>query len=469
MYLPARIKSFPMSLYFGVALAMVTTLSISFVIFHSINTRVEQKTIDPAIDRIDELELESARAALDSGGPQALQNYLTRLNHVFRGASHYLLDSRGIDVISGDNRATMLPPPPRSQWRTRANGHYIRAHRSSDRQYWIVAVGIPETPPTWTYLPYYLLVIGATGALCWIAAIGVVSPVRRIASSIAQFGQGSLSVRVRSTRPDEIGQLGRSFNQMADRLQQLIVSERRLLGDISHELRSPLARLKFAIKLARTSPDTKSSLDRIERDVDRIAALVADIVEVNFIECGPAGQEAEIARAADIMDDVIRDCAVEAEIHGCRIAVTGRLAGEVEGNRELLRRAVENVLRNGIRYSPQHSTIDVSFSENTHTATISVRDCGPGVPEDALTRIFDPFFRVEEARDANGGGSGLGLSIAKQAVQVHHGTITAENASPGLRVQITIPLRSAPPRTNAGSPAPLTGSPGRFPGHQRTT
>jgi signal transduction histidine kinase len=457
------------SLYFGVALAMITTLSISFVIFHSINTRVEQKTIDPAIDRIDELELESARAALDSGGPQALQAYLTRLNHVFRGASHYLLDSRGIDVISGENRAYMLPPPPRSKWRTRANGHYIRAHRSSDRQYWIVAVGIPETPPTWTYLPYYLLVIGATGALCWFASIGIVSPVRRIASSIAQFGQGNLSVRVRSTRQDEIGQLGRSFNQMADQLQALITSQRRLLGDISHELRSPLARLKFAIKLARTSPDTKSSLDRIERDVNRIAALVGDIVEMNFIECGPVGQVAEIAHAADIIDEVIRDCTLEAEVRGCRIAVNGSLAGEIVGNRELLRRAVENVLRNGIRYSPQHSAIDVSFSENTHTATISVRDYGPGVPEQALTQIFDPFFRVEEARNPNGGGSGLGLSIAKQAVQVHHGTITAENASPGLRVQITIPLRSAPPRTNAGSPAPLTGSPGRLPGHQRTT
>jgi len=432
------------SLYYGAALAMITTLSISFVIFHSINTRVEQKTIDPAIDRIDELELESARAALSSGGPQALQAYLTRLNHVFRGASHYLLDSRGIDVLSGENRATMLPPPPRSKWRTRANGHYIRAHRSSDHQYWIVAVGIPEPPPTWTYLPYYLLVIGATGALCWIASVGVVSPVRRIASSIAQFGQGNLSVRVHSTRPDEIGQLGRSFNQMADRLQQLIVSERRLLGDISHELRSPLARLKFAIKLARTSPDTKSSLDRIERDVDRLTTLVADIVEINFIESRPIIPETGNVRAAEIMEEVIRDCALEAESHGCRIAVTGRLTGEVEGNRELLRRAVENVLRNGIRYSPQFSTIDVSVSESTHTATITIRDYGPGVPEQALTQIFDPFFRVEEARDANGGGSGLGLSIAKQAVQLHHGAITAENASPGLRVQITLPIRSAP-------------------------
>jgi signal transduction histidine kinase len=432
------------SLYYGAALAMITTLSISFVIFHSINTRVVQKTVDPAIDRIDELELESARAALSSGGPQALQDYLTRLNHVFRGASHYLLDSRGVDVLSGENRAYMLPPPPRSKWRTRANGHYIRAHRSSDRQYWIVAVGIPETPPTWTYLPYYLLVIGATGALCWIASVGVVSPVRRIASSIAQFGQGNLSVRVHSTRPDEIGQLGRSFNQMADRLQQLIVSERRLLGDISHELRSPLARLKFAIKLARTSPDTKSSLDRIERDVDRLTTLVADIVEINFIESRPIIPETGNVRAAEIMEEVIRDCALEAESHGCRIAVTGRLTGEVEGNRELLRRAVENVLRNGIRYSPQFSTIDVSVSESTHTATITIRDYGPGVPEQALTQIFDPFFRVEEARDANGGGSGLGLSIAKQAVQLHHGAITAENASPGLRVQITLPIRSAP-------------------------
>src|SRR5208337_55836 len=157
--------------------------------------------------------------------------------------------------------------------------------------------------------------------------------------TIGQFGQGDLTVRVHTKRADEIGQLGRSFNQMAERLERLIASERRLLGDISHELRSPLARLKFAIKLARTSPDTKSSLDRIERDVDRIAALVADIVEMNFIECGPTGQQAEFTRAADIMDEVIRDCAVEAEIHGCRITVTGRLTGEVEGNRELLRRA----------------------------------------------------------------------------------------------------------------------------------
>jgi signal transduction histidine kinase len=428
------------SLYFGVLLAMAITLSLSFLVFHAISNRLQQKAIDPAFDRIDELELESARGVLSAGGPAALKNYLARLNRVFGGSSHYLLDARGIDQVSGENRAAFLPPAPRSQWRTRANGHYIRAHRSADGQYWIVAVGVPERANVWTFLPYYFLVIGATLLLCWLASMGVVSPIRRIAATIALFGQSNLSVRVNTRRQDEIGQLARSFNQMAERLERLIVSERRLLGDISHELRSPLARLKFAIKLARTSADSKSALDRIERDVDRIASLVADIVDINFIEYGPVVEGAGIVRAGDMMDDVVRDCQVEAEMRDCRIAVSGHVSGQVMGNRELLRRAVENVLRNAIRYAPEHSTIDVSIADDSRAAAIVVRDYGPGVPEDALTRIFDPFFRVDEARDAKSGGSGLGLSIAKQALQVHHGTITAENASPGLRVKITIPF-----------------------------
>jgi len=445
MYLLQRLKSLPMkSLYYGVLLAMAITLSLSFLVFHEIADRMQKKSIDPAFDRIDEFELESAIAALTSGGPKALGEYMATLNRVFGGSSHYLLDARGTDLVSGESRAALLPPAPRTQWRTRANGHYIRAHRSADGKYWIAAVGVLDRPHIWTFLPFYFLVIAATGVLCWLASVGVVSPIRRIAASIALFGQGDLSIRVQARRQDEIGQLGRSFNEMAERLQRLIASERRLLGDISHELRSPLARMKFAIKLARTSADRNAALDRIERDVDRIASLVADVVEIAFIESGPAVQGAEIARLGEIVAEVVRDCQVEAEIRGCRIAVNGRLASEVLGNRELLRRAVENVLRNAIRYAPEDSTIDVSVTEDSRNAIIAIRDYGPGVPEDALERIFDSFFRVEEARVAMGGGSGLGLSIAKRAVEVHHGAITAENASPGLRVRITIPLCTAP-------------------------
>jgi len=441
MSLPVRFRLPAMrSLYYGVLLAMAITLSLSFLVFHEIADRMQRNTIDPAFEHIDMLEVVSARAALARGGPAELKNYLTTLDRVFAGTTHYFLDAHGVDMLTGENRAALLPPDSRMQWHTHANGHYIKAHRSVDGKYWIAHVGLTQGPHVWTYLPYYFLVIGATVVLCWMASVVVILPIRRIAASIALFGQGDLSVRVKTIRRDEIGQLGRSFNQMAARLQRLIVKERRLLGDISHELRSPLARLKFAIKLARTSADSKAALDRIERDVDRIASLVADIVEINFIESGPADQGAEIARAEEIMDEVIRDCQMEADIRGCRIAVTGRLAGHILGNRELLRRAVENVVRNGIRYSPEKSTLDVTIAEDAGAATIAIRDYGPGVPEDALTRIFDPFFRVDEARDLMSGGSGLGLSIAKQAVQVHHGAITAENASPGLRVLITIPL-----------------------------
>jgi signal transduction histidine kinase len=145
----------------------------------------------------------------------------------------------------------------------------------------------------------------------------------------------------------------------------------------------------------------------------------------------------------EVLDEVIRDSTLEAEVRGCCIALNGSSAGEILGNRELLRRAIENVMRNGIRYSLEQSTIDVFLVGDSNAAEIAIRDYGSGVPEDTLTRIFDPFFRAEEARDALGGRSGLGLSIAKRAVQVHYGRITAENALPGLRVRIRTPLFKA--------------------------
>jgi signal transduction histidine kinase len=440
---PAWHKRIPItSLYYGVLLAMVLTWSLSFLVFRSISGRYQKAIINPVYDRFDELELESARGALQNGGTQELDGYLRNLDRVFGDSTHYLLDAHGKDLISGENRANLIPPPPADKWRThRGGGHWIISHRSSDGQYWFAAVGEDARPPVGTLLDYYFLVIGATALLCWLAAFGVISPIRKIAATIALFGQGNLSVRVHSERGDEIGQLGRSFDQMAERLERLIVSERRLLADISHEIRSPLARLKFAVKLARTSTDWEAALNRVERDVNRLTSLVADIVSITFIEGDPAVQGASTVQLRPLLDDVIDDCNVEAEARGCRIELKGQLTGEVLGNPELLRRAFENVIRNAIRYSPAQAAILVSVSEDAVSAYISVRDYGPGVPNDTLTRIFDPFYRVEEARDSgNGGGTGLGLSIAKRAVQVHHGSIAAENTLPGLRVEITLPL-----------------------------
>lgn len=430
------------SLFIATLLSMAGILALSFLVFQAISRRVQTMTIEPTFDRMDELQLLSEREAYERGGQQALAAYTDTLNRIFNG-KHYLLNAQGVDMVSGQDRSALLPRPPATRARIRTNGHWIIAHRSQDGKYWFAAVGRLGRIHIWTFLPYYFLVIGATAALCWLAAVGVVLPIRRIAGTIAAFGHGDLSVRIQTKRPDEIGQLARSFNGMAERLERLIVSERRLLGDISHELRSPLARLKFAVKLARTSPDTKTSLDRIERDIDRIAALVSDIVEITFVEGDPALRRAETVQIADVVREVVRDCSVEAEFRGCRIELSGASTGRVIGSRELVRRAVENLVRNAIRYSPEHSLIEVHMEESAGNATVVVRDYGPGVPEEMLTRIFDPFFRVEEARDTNGGGSGLGLAIAKRAVQAHRGAISAENASPGLRVRIVLPLGDA--------------------------
>ena len=443
MSLRERLRLLPTrSLYFAVFLAMVGTLSLSFLVFRQISLHLERKHIDPVYDRLDQLQLEAAVRILNSEGQKALANYLTGLDRL-SGAHHFLLDAHGLDIVDGGSKAELLPPYPQSKWRIRTGGHSLAAQRSEDGRYWFAAVGQPSRAQVWTFLPYYFLVIGATGILWWLASVAVVSPIRRIAASIALFGHGDLSVRVPSKRQDEIGQLAGSFNQMAERLQRMIVNERRLLADISHELRSPLARLKFAAKLGRTSTDTNTAFDRIDRDVERIASLVAGIVEITRVEGDPGAQSLEIVSLGEVLDEVIRDSTLEAEVRGCRIELNRSSAGEILGNRELLRRAIENVMRNGIRYSPEQSTMDVFLVGDSDAAEIAIRDYGPGVPEDTLTRIFDPFFRVEEARDALGGGSGLGLSIAKRAVQLHHGTITAENALPGLRVRIRIPLFKA--------------------------
>src|SRR5580658_9760063 len=269
MSLPRPLRYLPaVSLYIGVLLSMVTILSFSFLAFHLIADHVQRIEIDPTFDKFDELQLESARSALEHRGQTGLKDYLASLDRIF-GESHYLLDPHGVDIVTGVNRSWMLPAPPADKLRVRAHGRWTLAHRSEDAQYWFTAEGQLGPPHIWTFLPYYFLVIGVAGVLCWLASVGVVSPIRRIAATIGQFGQGDLTARVNTQRTDEIGQLGRTFNQMAERLERLIVSERRLLGDISHELRSPLARLKFAVKLARTSTNSSAALDRIERDVDR--------------------------------------------------------------------------------------------------------------------------------------------------------------------------------------------------------
>ena len=198
------------------------------------------------------------------------------------------------------------------------------------------------------------------------------------------------------------------------------------------------------MRLARSAPDQGHALDRIERDLDRITSMVSELVEITRAEGDPEARKFEIVDLAQVVNDIVSEERLDAELRECKLQVNGQLERAFWGDPELLRRAIANVLRNAIRYSPSRAAVEVTLAETADASIVEIRDHGPGVSEELLSQIFKPFFRVEEARDTNSGGIGLGLSIAMRAVQVHQGTITAENAKPGLKVQIVLPR---PPST----------------------
>jgi two-component system sensor histidine kinase CpxA len=227
---------------------------------------------------------------------------------------------------------------------------------------------------------------------------------------------------------------------MAERIQPLVTAERRLLQDVSHELRAPLARLNVAAELARTAPDRQAAIDRVQRDLDRLGSLVMQLIETTRAEGDPGAQRTATIDVASLVLHVAEDCGLDASRRNCKIEVSVSATSAVQGDPELLRRAVENVLRNAVQHAPENADVDVAVREHAAQAEIEIRDRGPGVPEDALTRIFDSFYRVDSSRTSSTGGIGLGLAIARRAVQLHQGTIRAENAFPGLRVTIALPI-----------------------------
>jgi two-component system sensor histidine kinase CpxA len=272
-----------------------------------------------------------------------------------------------------------------------------------------------------------------------------------------------LTARAHFTRGDEIGQMASAFDQMGERIETLLTAERQLLRDISHELRSPLARLSFAAELLRTADDREAAAARIRKEIARLTVLVGSLLDMTRAEGDPEARKFESIALGGLLEGIAHDCRIEADAKQCRIDLT---AGPIEiaGDPELLRRAIENVVRNAIRYAPEHSPIEIGAASRRNSALITVRDYGPGVPADSLSRIFTPFYRVDQSRDSSTGGVGLGLAIAMRAISLHHGHITAVNEQPGLLVTIELPLQASKTagaaRIESGAnPSPRTSSP----------
>jgi two-component system, OmpR family, sensor histidine kinase CpxA len=293
-----------------------------------------------------------------------------------------------------------------------------------------------------------LAVLVTAAAACYGLARYVTRPLAVLRSTTRALAGGDLRVRVGATmgrRVDEFGELGRDFDRMAARLETLVTAERRLLRDISHELRSPLARLNVALGLARQrAGDDQAALDRIEREADRLNALIGQLLMLARLESGTTTPAREAVDLAAIVREVAEDAAFEAHGRGGRVQITETCPDVVLGDAELLRGAVENVVRNAVRHAPEATTVEIGMRREGRRGSprvrIAVRDHGDGVPEGALPHIFEPFYRVGDARTRSPGGIGLGLTIVDRTMRLHGGSVRAANAPDGgLVVELTLP------------------------------
>ncbi|MGA2131781.1 MAG: ATP-binding protein [Bryobacteraceae bacterium] len=384
-------------------------------------------------------QVDEAEETYRSGGPEALARYLRRLQAYF-GPEHFFTDANGKDLTTGADHSALIATA-HGEWNVPhpLGDRFVFVARSKNGLYRLIATGRPPFT-RWSFLPYYGLILLVVALLCWLLAVNIASPLRALAHTVERFGRGDLSARVASGRRDEIGDVSRAFDQMAERIETLLTAERRLLQDISHELRSPLARLSFAAELSRTATDRDAAAARIKKEIERLTNLVGALVEVTRVEGDPSARRVDEVDVEGLVEELMEAGRVEADARGCRLHWETSGALKVQADRELLRRAVENVLRNAIRYAPQGTAVDVKLASADGMAVIAIRDYGPGVPDEMLPRIFQPFFRVDGSRDSQTGGVGLGLAIAHRALVAHHGRITAENASPGLRVRMDLPL-----------------------------
>jgi two-component system sensor histidine kinase CpxA len=430
------------SLLLRILLASTATIAASLIVFTAMLVVVVGPVNERLIHHFQARQIEDALDALDRGGPPAAAAYLARLNRSL-GAAHYLTDRAGVDVVTGEDRSALLNTPRPFFGPPRAGENIVVIEPSPDGRHRLIISAPP--PIAWSaFLPYFALILAVIGLLCWFVARDIVTPLRTLAGAVERFGRGDWSTRVRVARRDEIGQLTQAFNEMGGRIETLLAAERRLLQDLSHELRSPLARLNIAIELARTADDRDAAAARLQREVDRLTSLVGSILEVTRAEGDPASRRSETVRVEALLRDVVQTCQLEADARACRLVIVASTARTLQGDPELLRRALENVVRNAIRYAPAGTDVELRADESPTGLVITVRDAGSGVPAELLPRLSQPFFRVEDARDFSPtGGVGLGLSIAHRAVQLHRGTLVAENAAPGLRVTLTFPDASA--------------------------
>lgn len=422
-----------------------------------------------ALSEIDFSQLNrEAQAVVHSQGENGLRTWLQEVSDRFPGVDIYILDRAGRDL-----RGRYLPQRL-ARWLALGNGQSLitggrdgsplapsfqysashlldssRIEASNGKSYTLAVAWFGSSPidvlGSYSIVPLLLiLALFVSVGVSWLLARYISDPIYELQKSARVLARGNLDAKVDSrfiVRSDEIGVLAREFNHMALQLKEQIEAKELLLRDISHELRSPLGRIQVALGLAALKgADVETQHERIERDIDRMNTLIGEIIRLARLTGAPQSVSLETVDVGQLLERVVDDALPEVHARGCRIACKRGEGLVLRGNLELLRRAIENVLRNAIRFSPERTEIEVNARRDPEQITIEVRDKGPGVPEADTLRIFDPFYRVSNARERDSGGTGLGLAITARVMSLHAGQVTAQNAPEGgLVVTLVLP------------------------------
>ena len=288
-----------------------------------------------------------------------------------------------------------------------------------------------------------------SGLICYLMTRYLTAPILRLREASQQLAAGDLSIRAAGMerRRDELGDLVRDFNAMASRIEELVSRQRQLISDVSHELRSPLARLYVALDLGRERKGNDPAFDHMEKDIGLLNEMIGRLLAVARLDTSAAPVPMMPVDLTEIVSQVARDADFESRERSGGIKLTAHEQLFVQGDVKLLQSAIENVVRNAIGYTEPGTPVEVLLQSeprsNASFARLTIRDYGPGVPESELVKIFQPFYRVSDARDRQSGGAGLGLAIAERVIRIHGGTIRAENTTPrGLQVEILLPRLS---------------------------
>jgi two-component system, OmpR family, sensor kinase len=444
-----------LTFWLALALILIGTVTVA------VNAAAQHRADSPWVQR-GQLYAQAARA-FEAGGPTALKNWLEAQAPSEHFNRTFVVEPSGKEMFGrplpkflrgpGDGGSNSNSP---SDPISPVGGALVLVSATGETYHVVVGplrqsprlFGELEQPgvPTQTLL----LALVVSGGVCFLLARYLVAPIDRLRHATRRMAGGDLDIRVSPSmrgRQDDLGLLATDLDTMAERLRNLLETKQQLLRDVSHELRSPLARLQLALSLARRQDNPADRhLARIACEADRLEQLIARTLKLARLERPTGTFDHEQIDIGDLLKSIVDDVAIEADARGCLVHVQADPSLDVSGDPELLRSSFENIIRNAVRYSPPGTEVGItarrtkSLTHREECVEVIVHDQGPGVPAKDLALIFEPFYRVDVARDRAGGGEGLGLAIAARAVALHKGVIEARNRQGGgLAVSVTLP------------------------------